>query len=69
MKREPKVDPGRAWAWMIQNHSGTRWELCFWAKPTREALELTERPSPEARAVRVMIVLHAPKRKKRKAKR
>lgn len=60
--------PGRAWAWMIQNHTGTRWELCLWAEPSRESLERIQRPSPEARAVRVLIVRPVPV-KRREARR
>jgi hypothetical protein len=44
-----------AWAWAI--HFGAeKWKLVSWALPTKEALLASEKPSPEARPVRITIV-------------
>ena len=47
-RKKPKVV--KAWAWKCD------FGLCFWAAPTRrQLLREAEKPSPEARAVRVEI--------------
>lgn len=46
-----------AWAWQIENVRTGRWLLCQWAEATRQALVNQGKPSPEARAVRVTLVL------------
>lgn len=42
---------GMAWAWQMEDGS-----ICFWAEPTKKALLMGEKPSPEARAVSVFLV-------------
>lgn len=50
-----KPKPIYGWTWAIQSHDGARWELCWWCRPTRADLLGEERPSPEAKPVRVLM--------------
>lgn len=45
-----KIKSERAYAWECD------FGLCQWAEPTKEVLEMSIKPSPEAKAVRVRIV-------------
>jgi hypothetical protein len=50
--------PGTGWAWAIQDPRWERrheWHVCNWAVPFRQWLD-KEKPSDEARAVRVKLV-------------
>jgi len=40
------------WTWKIETKPG-KWELCHWARPSKEALLRDHRPSPEAKPVYV----------------
>lgn len=54
MQPEPK--PIYGWTWAIQDHYGTRWDLCWGCYPTRAALMSSGgKPSSEARPVRVLM--------------
>lgn len=50
---ERKASPVMMWAWAIKDVRGARWLLCRWAEPSRASLLNGERPSPEAKPVRV----------------
>lgn len=49
-----------AYAWAIKDDRSGKWALCYWAAPTKAALEKGGKPSPEARAVRVWLVTENP---------
>ena len=58
------------YAWLFPTKYDTKsvlvWNLCRWAQPTRERLERGQKPSPDARAVRVKLVYDDGVKPKRK---
>ena len=49
------MKPVKAWAWKIRDWPSEEWVLCRWAEPERKMLLVSDKPSPEARIVRVEI--------------
>lgn len=67
MKKRKHARSVTAWAWEIR--MGSEWLLCKWSEPNIEALLMSRKPSPEARAVPVrMTEVVARKRKGGKKK-
>jgi hypothetical protein len=50
MSTKPKRDYGIGWAWKCS------FGICNWAEPSKADLLRYDKPSPEAKAVRVRIV-------------
>lgn len=49
-----KAEEAEAWAWKVKVGKG--WWLCLYAEPTKEMLlKRGGKPSPEARAVKVVM--------------
>jgi hypothetical protein len=54
-----KVEAVIVWAWEIRNEGSTgAWSLCHWAEPYRNVLLAGQKPSPEARPVKVVMMRH-----------
>ena len=53
-----KIQPVLMWAWAIKDFRGTGWVLCNWAEPGRDVLLFKGRPSPEAKAVKVICSVY-----------
>ena len=43
------------WAWEIYDEHTKRWELCYWALPSRSDLLADGKPSSDARPVRIYM--------------
>jgi hypothetical protein len=56
--RSLKQRRGYGWAWEFKPLRDADWELCNWAAPSLELLEMDEssKPCDDARAVRVELV-------------
>ena len=64
-----KVGPVEAWAWIIRTRGYCGpWVLCHWASASRSDLGGDHKPSPEAKAIRVLItpILHSPRKGKKR---